>query len=162
SNDLYHGGKGPDRQRWLSSWAGSAIKVNRKSNPDALYARHYALPVIGGIQPDLLLELADDAGRRDGFVERILYSYAETWAAGISSAEVSDQVRQGYLALFNQLYAAQFTEDQPLVLVAEAFERLQAWSESNARQVDMARGVYAGILAKLPTQAARLTLVLHG
>src|SRR5262249_41377548 len=58
SHDLYHGGKGPDRQRWLSSWSGSPIKVNRKSLEDSLYARDYVLPVIGGIQPDLLPELA--------------------------------------------------------------------------------------------------------
>ena len=72
SFDAYRGGRGGDRQDWLSLWAGKGLKVDRKG-ADPLFIPHPAISVVGGIQPDMLGLLRNDAGQ-DGFIDRILFS----------------------------------------------------------------------------------------
>ena len=64
------GGKGADRQHYLSMWSRSLIKVDRKSSAEPIIVQRPLLSVFGGIQPDLLPDLADSAQREDGFVDR--------------------------------------------------------------------------------------------
>ena len=50
------------------------LKIDRKHGPP-IYIPDPCISVVGGIQPDILTELAHEAGRRDGFIERILWAY---------------------------------------------------------------------------------------
>jgi len=77
SYDAYRSGRGGDRQNWLSAWSGVPIKVNRRSgNGVPIYIPDPAISVLGGIQPDLLPALVKEAGRREGFIERFLWSWS--------------------------------------------------------------------------------------
>src|SRR4051812_49101986 len=69
--DQYRGGKGSDRQQFLSLWSSQTLKVDRKSG-GSVYVQAPVACVIGGIQPDLAGTLHDADQRRDGFVERLL------------------------------------------------------------------------------------------
>ena len=69
--DAYRAGRGGDRQAWLSIWAGAPLKVDRKT-ADPIYVPRPVVGVAGGVQPDLLTELNDEAGRRDALVDRFL------------------------------------------------------------------------------------------
>ncbi|MDP9411665.1 MAG: DUF3987 domain-containing protein, partial [Actinomycetota bacterium] len=60
--DAYRKGKGGDRQDFLSLWAGAGLKVDRKLG-EPLYVPEPTVSVVGGIQPDLLPELAHEAGQ---------------------------------------------------------------------------------------------------
>src|SRR5262249_48351449 len=74
--DAYRSGRGADRQHYLSMWARTTIKVDRKGNNGApILVSRPVLAVVGGIQPDLLPDLADTTQREDGFVDRLLWSY---------------------------------------------------------------------------------------
>src|SRR5262249_30641425 len=75
SFDQYRsGGRGADRQFWLSALFGKPIRVDRKGNPELEPIRvpHPFLSVIGGIPPEMLVELRERGGRPDGFIERLL------------------------------------------------------------------------------------------
>jgi hypothetical protein len=62
--DAYRSGRGGDRQHYLSMWSRATIKVDRKGNNGApILVSRPVLPVVGGIQPDLLPDLADAAQR---------------------------------------------------------------------------------------------------
>jgi hypothetical protein len=76
SLDQYRGGKGSDRQQYLSLWSGAPIKVDRKGG-EPIYASHPVACVYGGIQPDALASLHDPHGKRDGWVERLLLYYPD-------------------------------------------------------------------------------------
>ena len=71
SMDQYRSGRGADRQFFLSVWSRQPIKVDRKGAKPILVSNP-CLAVVGGIQPDLLPELADAAQREDGFLDRLL------------------------------------------------------------------------------------------
>jgi hypothetical protein len=98
------GGKGADRQHYLSMWSRTSIKVDRKSSPKPIIVPHPCLSVAGGIQPDLLSALADSAGREDGFLDRLLWSYPDEVPLGWSDAEVSIEAIQLVDGLFERLY----------------------------------------------------------
>ena len=55
-----------------------------------VYVEDPVISVTAGVQPELLRELADEAGRRDGFIQRILRSYPDLAPARWTDAEVSE------------------------------------------------------------------------
>lgn len=73
SMDAYRGGKGGDRQRWLSSYNGKALKVNRKSSAP-IYIRRTSISIVGGIQPSVLeKQILDDPTADDGLWARFIW-----------------------------------------------------------------------------------------
>lgn len=162
--DAYRSGRGGDRQAWLSLWAGSPLKVDRKSC-DPVYVPCPVVCVVGGVQPDLLPELNDEAGRRDGFIERILWAYPDVAPAGWSEAVVSEAEHLAVLALFRTLQSAWgCPTDRPGTIVGldpNARAGWVDWYNENATLTAEASGLPQGISAKLPNQLARLALILH-
>jgi hypothetical protein len=157
SCDAYRGGRGGDRQQWLSLWAGSPLKVDRKKG-EPVYVPFPTVCVVGGVQPELLTDLADEAGRRDGFIERILWSCPDVAPAGWTEQSVSETVQAGLLDLFRKLRGA---SGDPVRLSPEARDEWARWFNENAHLTAEASGLAQGIYAKLPNQAARLALILH-
>jgi hypothetical protein len=158
SHDAYRGGRGGDRQQYLSAWAGAAMKVDRKGG-DPLFVPWPTLSVVGGIQPELLPDLADEAGRRDGFIERILWCWPDVAPATWTEDEVAAESKDAVAALFRQLRAG--TSDRPVRLGDLARARWVRWYDDNARLTAGLAGIGQGIAAKMPNQLARLVLILH-
>lgn len=151
--------KGGERQAHLSMWAGVPLKVDRRSR-DPMFVAAPVACVSGGVQPDMLSELADEAGRRDGFLERLLWAMPETTPAFWTEQEIPAAIRRDVLAAFRELRTA-YTLDQPVRLSAEAREVWREWHDENALITRRATGFLAGIHAKMPNQVARLALILH-
>ncbi len=166
SADAYRAGRGGDRQFWLSSWSGQAIKVDRKG-ADPIIVTEPAISIVGGIQPDLIHELADDASRRDGFPDRILWCYPDVPPSSWTDAEISDEQLTNIAFLFRTLrYGLGGDREHPrdpavVTLDAAAKAAWVAWYDNNAAIVATTSGLAAGIAAKLPLQLARLCLILH-
>ena len=76
SLNQYKGGKGGDKQFWLTPWSSQDYTVNRKGKEPLRIERPF-LSVIGNIPPDMLGDLADRRGREDGFIDRILFAYPD-------------------------------------------------------------------------------------
>ena len=77
----YKGGRGDDRQIWLSIWSSTQIVCNRKSSDEPIVINEPFVCITGGIQPDALPDVIDDS-REDGFSARILFSYPDPMPHG--------------------------------------------------------------------------------
>lgn len=73
SMNQYKGGKGADRSHYLAMWSNSRMTIDRKKEDPIVVEAPY-LSLIGGLQPDLLLELSNQ-GSEDGMKERLLYCF---------------------------------------------------------------------------------------
>ncbi|MEO6807608.1 MAG: DUF3987 domain-containing protein [Isosphaeraceae bacterium] len=98
SMNQYRGGKGTDRQRSLKKWSGVSGKKDRvgRDGGEPIRNPHPNMTVFGGIQPDMIGELVDSRGRRDGFLDRFVLTYPDQlpvpdWSErGISDKAVED------------------------------------------------------------------------
>jgi len=159
ANDAYRGGKGGDRQNWLSLWSGVPIKINRKK-ADVIYIAEPTVGVVGGIQPAMLSELADEAGRRDGFIDRILWSYPDSITPSWTEDEIDDMLVKDVADLFRTLRSSPTSED-PIRLSDGAKELWRQWYDENAQAIARVNGIAQGVYAKMPSQCARLAMILH-
>jgi len=141
----------------VTPWSGSAIKVDRKGK-DTTYIPHPHVCVTGGVQPDLLGALADEAGRRDGFIERILWSYPETQPGEWTDDTVPADLKEAVYQLFKRLRAE---GEVTYRLDADAKVAWTLWYNENQKATHGATDYLAGIYAKLPNQVARLALILQ-
>lgn len=155
--DAYRAGRGGDRQNWLSLWSGAPLKVDRKT-ADPIYVPNPVVCVCGGIQPDVLPQLAQEAGRRDGFIERILWAYPETKPSLWTESTVPQGTKDDAVALFRKLRQG---SEQTVTLSTPATTLWVPWYNHNVELVEDAVGLIAGVYAKLPNQAARIALILH-
>ena len=53
SLDAYRGGKGADRQQWLTIWDAGGIKNNRKSS-GSIFIPQVSISILGGVQPQTI------------------------------------------------------------------------------------------------------------
>ncbi len=95
------GGKGADRQFWLSAWSNGYVAVDRKSRGEPLIIPRPFVGVFGSIQPAILPELG--GGREDGLLDRFLFAYPEPVVSGWSFDEVSLGARDRYANLYRKL-----------------------------------------------------------
>jgi hypothetical protein len=163
SMDQYRGGKGADRQHFLSFWSRQPVKVDRK-NATPIIASRPCLSVAGGIQPDLLADLADAAQREDGFLDRLLWS----WPLGVPDRWTEDCVQpatvQAVDDVFKRLHERPIGSEPIVVRFSPAARALwRDWYQEHTDELarpDFPRRL-RGPWAKLPSQAARLAFVLH-
>jgi putative DNA primase/helicase len=111
SMDQYkQGGRGADRQYWLSAWSNAYTSVDRKGRAEALIIKRPFVCVYGSIQPGILEELSD--GREDGLLDRFLLAYPEPVAPGWSDNEISTASREAYTALYEKMRTLHMPEDE--------------------------------------------------
>ena len=95
------GGRGADRQFWLSAWSNSYVSVDRKSQPHPLIVSRPFVGLFGAIQPGVLPELGD--GREDGLLDRFLFAYPDAELSGWSDDEISEKAESSYASLYAKL-----------------------------------------------------------
>jgi Protein of unknown function (DUF3987) len=95
------GGKGADRQFYLSAWSNSYAAVDRKSRTQPLIMRRPFVGVYGAIQPGVLHEIGAD--REDGLLDRFILSYPDAVPSQWSDDEITDEARDGYAQLYQDL-----------------------------------------------------------
>jgi hypothetical protein len=170
--DMYRGGRGNDRQFFLSLWSGSRIVLDRKSNPRPLIIERPFLGLVGGFVPDMVAELADEEGREDGFLDRILFAWPDASPLPVwSDAEISDTARQAWKGALDCLWRLQPLDDDPvkprpkvLRLSKSAKTAWVAFFDKQAEAVNTPEcppGL-KGTLVKLRGYALRLALIVQG
>ena len=102
SMDQYRGGKGADKDKWLSLWSSSPIYIDRSSQDEPIVIEFPCVNVTGGIQPDRLRLL--QSKEQDGFIERLLLTFPEPVDDEWVEEGVSAEVRQRYLDRYRALY----------------------------------------------------------
>lgn len=173
-NQYKAGGKGSDRQFFLSAWTGAPVAVDRKGkekdgDDGEIYVRWPCLSVVGTIQPSVLDRFRADAD--DGFYDRMLFCYpdelpmtGEKWltVCPARAADWADALRN--LRGVGMIDGS--TEGpRPLFMRLDEGGRAgwESWTHSVAAMVnapdfdEVLRGPYV----KLAGYAARLALTSH-
>lgn len=168
SLNQYKGGKGDDKQFWLSLWSGEPVFVNRRGR--RLHADDPFVSVCGNLPPAVLGELSDNRSREDGWMHRILFAWPEPIAVRFTKNEPDPQTLDEYEEMFVQLFALDSDRDndgesvpRTLRFTREGEERFAAFSNQLHRESDgdgfpdELRGPWA----KMEGYCARLALLLH-
>ena len=168
--DQYKGGKGSDRQNWLSSWTGIPTINNRKNQLAGMIPDPY-INVVGSIQPDVLPTLKTEQVA-DGFVDRILFSYPKPISSKTGfrfDDDVSDEVVAGYrrvidtLSNLEQVETVDGFQPKPLQMTTAAKEIFTEWIDEHTARLEapeldnQLRDVYG----KMSGYCARFALILH-
>jgi putative DNA primase/helicase len=159
--NAYRGGKGSDRQKWLSGWSGDDLKIDRKGADVPILVKDPVICVTGGIQPDVLPQLRSNGSEEgtDGFLERILWSWpAESWPSwsdDVVPATTQDAVARVFKALRDQ------KPGPPVRMSSEAKILWISWYDEHRDRMALSRGILQTMQAKMPVHLARLALVLH-
>ncbi len=102
SMDQYRqGGKGADRQFWLSLWSNSPVVVDRKGEDEPTMLNRPFAGLFGSIQPGVLSELGQ--GREDGLLDRFLVAYPTPTPSRWTDDEISEGARDAYRRLYDRL-----------------------------------------------------------
>jgi hypothetical protein len=162
----YKGGKRADRQSWLSFWNGAPVIVNRKTQDEPIVLENPFVCVTGALPPDVLSDLADERGREDGFIHRILFGFPDPLAMQWSEASVSEMAIMDYCKVFRAL--VDLKGNSPNLPGVISFT-----PKGKKTFVDFANDLYGhladpllpanlrGPLSKLEGYCARLALILH-
>jgi hypothetical protein len=159
SMDAYRGGKGSDRQRWLTSHSGSALKVNRKSS-EPIYLHRTSISIVGGIQPSVLeKQVLDDPTSEDGLWARFIWvRLLMTTPPGISDRprfDLSQLLKGSYYSL-NQVEAKTYN------LSTEAKTLWNKWNSEIGHLIKQEpSGILRSTYPKLKEAAARIALITH-
>ena len=98
------GGKGRERDMWLSIWTGHQIKSDRKGDEGTLYVPNPRISLVGNVQPKMIPRLLPYGEDHDGFAARILLSYPNPVHVEWTDTEISDEVRAKYQKLIEGLH----------------------------------------------------------
>jgi hypothetical protein len=109
-NQYKQGGKGADRQFWLSVHTNQPVSVDRKSADEPIIVARPFVSVIGGIQPEVLPDFGKDRG--DGLIDRFIPVYPKPRVGRWSDDEISDPVREGYARIIGSLYKLRHANDE--------------------------------------------------
>jgi hypothetical protein len=165
----YKGKGGSDRQFWLSVWGSASVSVDRKGGRESIYVPFPFVSVLGGLPPDMLASLRDDRGRNDGFLDRIVFSYPDSFPSQRwTEKEVSPEAESDWSEAVNRLFSQTMTikDDRPLPhQVGFTPEGKTAWVEWFNRHAEEMEDPdfpdrHAGVWSKLRAHAARFALIL--
>jgi hypothetical protein len=108
-NQYKQGGKGADRQFWLSVHTNQPVSVDRKSTDEPVIVARPFVSIVGGIQPEVLPDFGKDRG--DGLIDRFIPVYPKPRVGRWSDDEISDHVREGYARTIGSLYKLRHAND---------------------------------------------------
>jgi hypothetical protein len=181
SMDQYKGGRGADRQFWLSAWAGAPAKVNRAKDHSTgpLVIPHPFAAVAGMMCPDSLAELRGEDrhgdAAADGFLDRFLLSFPDPLPAAPEAwRTIPDDVAKGYGDVFLDLLGMDMVpvSDAPGAptryrpyFVAFSRDARGEWEVFTTHMADRMNALdpydpYRGVLSKLRGYGVRFAALL--
>ena len=167
-NQYKGGGKGNDKQFYLSAWSGVSIVVDRKGNaqgsPKSIQVDKPFLAVIGAIPPTVLASLRQELDLEDGFIHRILFVLAKPVPVRLKDESISPATQEDYANLIKQLVGMDWPSEplpQPMDLTPAAFERFQEWHDRLMEEMEQPAFPehLKGFFSKLKGYCARLALI---
>lgn len=166
SMDQYRGGKGRDKENWLSIHDGSSAQVNRKSDGYRIYLPRTSISVCGTIQPGVADSiLFTDEFIANGFAARILSANPPSKMVRWSNHEVPQDIDTAMHKLAENLYALAMEPHgegkRPLILPCMQTAKLAYvnWSDGIADHAESLEKSPRDNWAKLRPMASRFALV---
>ena len=154
-------GNSGEVQNWLSIWSQQPIKVNRKGKEPLLINDPF-INIIGGLQPELLPELAKDNRAYNGFMQRFLFVYPDQVSkCHYSNDHMSPHLVEQYARFINDILEFPAPET-PIKLSIDAERRYEEFYNKNADLINKEEtGYLRAAFAKLDIIALRIALILH-
>lgn len=162
SMNQYKGGRGADRSHYLSMWSNAQITIDRKNKEPILVNSPY-LTILGGIQPDVLLELSNN-GVEDGMKERFLFSCPKpNTEPPKTGVKIPDEVQKALKEALEKIYQTRTVQEVTIALSVEAQDEFlkarQEWHQK--QQSDGFPSEMEAYYVKMVSYLGRLALVLH-
>ncbi|WP_373538774.1 DUF3987 domain-containing protein [Chamaesiphon sp.] len=158
SLDMYRGGKGADRQKWLTIWDAGGIKNNRKSS-GSVFIPQVSISIIGGIQPQTIRNMiSGDDSNLDGLWHR--FSYVELPETTIEpftelTGDLTDELDKIYRALSEQAQQTYWLSLDAKPLWAEWHYEMQS------KRMSVTQEMLKGVYPKFHGICGRNALILH-
>lgn len=86
---------GSDLEFWLSCWSGESVVVNRKTSKGAFIEKPF-IPVLGGIQPNILQSFYTEENKENGFIDRMLLCYPDAIVDLYNDNEIDQSILNWY------------------------------------------------------------------
>ena len=163
--------EGSDLQFWLSTWCGKSVKLNRKTAKSSFVDKPL-IPVLGGIQPNILHSFYTEENKDNGFVDRMLLTYPDLQVEMYNEQEIDEDLLDAYnnniIALFEHFKnkVLQYNEDEvePLVAKFDA-EAKEEWKRifnniSETQNSEAENEYMKSMLPKQKTYIPRFALLL--
>jgi hypothetical protein len=162
SFNQYRGGRGADRQFYLSSWSGVGVEIDRKTQGDPIILPRPVLAILGGLPPDILRELSDERGYQDGLVHRIVFAYPDP----VIDAWVPEDVSVDLEAAWETVAHALIALPDTTITRALSVEAMALWVEfQRAHHAEVADADFnpalRGPWRKYESYVLRVALILH-
>jgi putative DNA primase/helicase len=170
-NQYKSGGKGSDRQFFLSAWSGTPVTVDRKHQMDRgpIHIPYPFLSVVGALTPEMIGELSDARSRDDGFIDRILFTMPDPcrvrWNDDVVPPDLAQAWQNAIQILFDRpMRPGVDGRPRPLFVrfSPEAHESFAAWFNVHCEEsegLDFPHHL-EGAWSKLRAYCARLALIL--
>ncbi len=171
SQGQYKGGKGSDREAWLSLWDGRSARIVRSSG--SVHLAGARVQVCGGVQPEVFRQMfGGDNGilQSDGTIFRGLYNFEPSAHFPLTRESWSQDARDVWSNILNRAFdwadgreLAAFPDAPTLRLTFsdEAYSLFMDWRNGvDVQKADLPKLV-KGFIPKSVSQAARLAGALH-
>jgi len=164
SLNAYKGGKGADRQFFLSLWSGSQTQIDRKNMEEPLILDSPLLAITGTIQPDCMRALLHEENWDDGFLDRFLFAIPDSRPAGKWTEKIVEQdTRESVEKIFRRLYDLKMEKGQPVVIDfdKEAKALWIDWYDFTQKESEEIPDALRGVWSKMTGHCGRLILISH-
>ena len=159
SHGAYKGGRGSDKESFLSGWGGGGVKKNRRSKDSRVSLARDSLSITGGIQPDKLRTLFGDFTDGQGEWARFLWYQMPMRPYKIPRHDAAYSLGDLLESIYRKLDSLPELE---FYFSKEGQNFYDDWYDKRYEQTrnETKPGLKAA-MAKMPGQAARLIGVLH-
>ena len=103
--------EGSDKEQWLSSWSGKGIAVDRITRQSD-YIGKPILPVLGGIQPNVLAGFFTEENIDNGFLDRMLFTFPDLKV----ETYVEDEINQKLITFYSDFIQMLYIELKKIVI----------------------------------------------
>jgi hypothetical protein len=152
------GGKGSDRQKWLSSYDGRSIKVNRKTGK-RISLSSSLISIMGTIQPVVLRKQMGDATADDGFWVRFLWVPLPITRMPPPGDGPTFDLTGRLVDLYKELEALAVEVFKPDAEGRQVWREWHIWCED--QKVNEPHSALRAIYPKAKERAARVALIAH-
>ena len=154
----YRRGQGNDRQKWLSSYDGDAIKVNRK-NSAPIHIPQTAISLLGTIQPCVLRKQMSSGDDVDGLWARFWWVSLPLTKMPPPGEGPSCNIHELLYEVYKQLESFRPTTYRLDSDGRKAWRDWHIWCEKE--KMDEPHSALRAIYPKAKERVARIALILH-
>lgn len=153
--------KSGEQSTMLSTFYRQPMQINRASK-EPIFIHKPCIYVSGGIQPEILHDLAKDNRAENGFLSRLMFAYPDLAdKQPYSNKKLNTDTLMNYQKYLSVL--ANLTEIVDLKLSNEAETLYANWYNDNAEKTNKEpTGYLKGVYGKLDVISLRLAIVVHG